>query len=146
MRYHLPPPSESSRAHGITPVAPAGGAVVAHTPEPAAYDIAEGRILRTVRLTTAEAGPYLRRWESDAGTPAHAIPVPAGTARERRRADRTMPGTMRRQRLAVVRDAAGASALHWSAPEPVLADDEAVWERALARAAAGTRDAGGWTA
>ena len=88
---------------------------------------------------------YLGAWEADP-PPAGPIPTPAGVvARERQRPDRALPGAVRRQRLAVVAEGHEATALHWSAPEPVTADDEAAWRRAIDRlAAAGA--AAGWRA
>jgi hypothetical protein len=146
MRYHLPPAPVTPGAHGVEPVAPLAGPADPHPYEPEPHDPSAGRIVRTVAMPAAEAGPYLVRW-GDGHPPAHEIAAGARTALERTRPDRTLPGGTRRQRLAVVVHGAGATAVHWSAPEPVLPDDERAWRRALARAAGdGDADPGGWTA
>jgi hypothetical protein len=146
MRYHLPPPPVSPGAHGVEPVAPLGGPADPHPYEHEPYDPAAGRIVRTVVMPAAEAGPYLVRW-GEGHPPAHEIAAGPRTALERGRPDRALPGGRRRQRLLVVVHGAEATAVHWSAPEPVRPDDERAWERAIARVAAVPGgDPGGWTA
>ena len=143
MTYYLPPPDDASGLHAVSGVRGAPGATADRGPP--GPGLPDGRILRTVKMPAAELAAYLGAWESDP-PPAAVIPAPAGViARERQRPDRSMPGTVRRQRLAMVAEGLEATALHWSAPEPVTADDESAWQRALGRlAAAGA--AGGWRA
>ncbi len=147
MRYHLPAPDEEPRPRavgGIAGVHAAQGPAAREPDVPAGPD---GRLVRTVALAPGEAGPYLRRWESEVPG-VRALPAPDGiTARERTRPDRAVPGALRRQRLAVRPAADGATALHWSAPEPVVPDDEAAWRRALDRlTGTGRAASGGWAA
>lgn len=147
MRYHLPAPDEEPRPRSVGGIAPVGATPGSGSREPEAPGGPDGRLVRTVTLNPAEAGPYLRRWESEVpGT--RALAVPDGVlARERSRPDRAVPGVLRRQRLAVRAGAGGAVAVHWSAPEPVLPDDEAAWRRALERLTGTALAApGGWTA
>jgi hypothetical protein len=147
MRYHLPPPDEEPRPRAVRGVAALGTAPGATPRDPDVGPGPEGRLVRTVALAPGEAGPYLRRWESEVpGT--RALPAPDGiAARERTRPDRSVPGALRRQRLAVRPAAGGATAVHWSAPEPVLPDDEAAWRRALDRLlGAGRAAPRGWAA
>lgn len=149
MRYFLPPPDESPTPPGVVPVAPLNVVAGRHDPwEAERAGPGEGRLVRSVRMPAAEAAEYVRRWSGEPGDPAHAIVTAAGlAARERSRPDRLHAGVVRCQRLAVVVGAREATALHWSAPEPVTAADEAAWERALARLAAdGRRAGGGWRA
>lgn len=144
MTYYLPPPDEGgSGLQAVSGVRPAPGATVDRGPP--GPGLPDGRILRTVRLPAHELAAYLGAWENDP-PPATVIPAPPGVvARERQRPDRTMPGAVRRQRLAVVAEGREATALHWSAPEPVTADDESAWRRAVDRLAeAGA--AAGWRA
>ncbi len=106
---------------------------------------ADGRLIRVVRMPADSVAAYLGSWEVDP-PPAGAIEAPYGVvARERLRPDRSRPGAVRRQRLAVVAEGPEATALHWSAPEPVTAEDEAVWHRALERLSASGASAG-WRA
>ena len=78
---------------------------------------------------------------------------PAGVvARERSRADRIHPGTLRRQRIALTTGADPATLAHWSVPEPPTEGDERAWRRALDRLAdarpgqAGGGPRSGWSA
>ncbi|WP_217913678.1 hypothetical protein [Miltoncostaea marina] len=106
----------------------------------------EGRLVRTVRMPLAEAPGYLARWLAEPGPAAHPLAAPYGvTARERRRADRLVPGAHRRQRLAMAADGDVATAVHWSAREPLGPADAAAWDAAVARL---TRppESRGWTA
>lgn len=147
MRYQLPAPDDEYRPRSVAGIAPVGASAGVAAQEPERAAPVEGRLVRTVTLAPAEAGTYLRRWESERPG-AHALAAPDGVrARERSRPDRTVPGTTRRQRLAVRGGTGGAVAVHWSAPEPVAPDDEAAWRRALDRLM-GTAIAapGGWAA
>ena len=144
MTYYLPPPRDGdsglhsvSGVHAATDVASDRGA-----PPPS---LADGRIIRVVRMPAESVAAYLGSWEVDP-PPAGPIEAPYGVvARERLRPDRSRPGAVRRQRLAVVAEGSEATALHWSAPEPVTAEDEAVWHRALERLSASGASAG-WRA
>lgn len=144
MTYYLPPPDDGgSGLQAVSGVRAAPGATADRAPPGAG--LPDGRLVRTVRMPADQLAAYLSAWEDDP-PPAAVIPAPPGVvARERQRPDRAVPGAVRRQRLAVVAEGHAATALHWSAPEPVTADDEAAWRRALDRlAAAGA--AGGWRA
>ena len=144
MTYYLPPPDDSgSGLHAVSGVRPSPSATTGHG-SPGA-PLPDGRIVRTVRMPAGEIAAYVAAWETD---PPHAIPIPGPpgvVARERLRPDRTAPGAVRRQRLAVVAEGREGTALHWSAPEPVTDDDEAAWRRALARLA-DTGATAGWRA
>lgn len=144
MTYYLPPPDDGgSGPLAVSGVRAAPGAT-SDRGGPVA-GLSDGRIIRTVRMPADQLAGYLRTWEIEP-PPAGPIPAPPGVvARERLRPDRVVPGAVRRQRLAVVAEGLEATALHWSAPEPVTADDEAVWRRAVEKmAAAGA--AAGWRA
>ena len=133
MRYHLPAPDEEPRPRAVGRVARLGTPVGHGAHDAGVPPAPDGRLVRTVTLAPAAAGAYVRRWE-DERTGARALPAPDGVvARERSRPDRTVPGAVRRQRLAVRAGPGGAVAVHWSAPEPVAPDDEAAWRRALER-------------
>lgn len=144
MRYYLPMP-------GGPPTRPVGGVAPVGAPGPpgprepdAGAGAGEGRLVRTVRMPAGEGPGYIRRWAGSGG-PAHPIDAGGLTARERRRADRTVPGAVRRQRLAIAVHGDEAVAVHWSALEPVSDEDERAWARALRRLAAAPAGRG-WTA
>lgn len=132
MRYHLPPPDEPvpGTINGVARVSAAPRAAPRSPQE--RDDPGEDRLIRTLTLTRAEAEAHLREWE--AGAAARRIPAPPGvTARERSRADRVVPGAMRRQRLAIAIAGDSASAAHWSVTEPPSSADELAWQRVLSR-------------
>lgn len=144
MRYHLPVPGgpPTRPVGGVAPVG-APGRAGAHEPAPGPAP-GEGRLVRTVRMPAGEAAGHMRRWALSGG-PAHPIDAGGLMARERRRADRAVPGALRRQRLAIAVHGDEAVAVHWSAPEPVTDEDERAWARALGRLAAAPAGRG-WTA
>ena len=103
MRFFLRPPDAPSRRElgAIRPVGPPDAA----SPERREADapLGDGRLIRTLTMSVAEARDHLARWESEA--PGHEIAAPPGVfARERSVADRRRPGP------------AGASAWRWRSP------------------------------
>lgn len=144
MTYYLPPPDDGgSGLHAVSGVHAAQA--LARDRGAAEPGVADGRIVRLVRMPAGDVAAYLGSWEVEP-PPAGPIDAPYGVvARERLRPDRSRPGCVRRQRLAIVAEGHEATALHWSAPEPVTAEDEAVWRRALERLSA-SGAAAGWRA
>lgn len=145
MRYHLPP-REDPVPRTIGGVARIGASprLDAH-PEQDLGGGAEGRLIRTVELSAADAHEHLRQWEAEAS--AHDIPAPDGViARERSRPDRVHAGALRRQRLAIAWHGEEATAAHWSVPEPPTPSDQRAWERVLTRLGTAGAPGDGWTA
>ena len=144
MRYFLPPPDEAPRRE--IPAIRGIDATEGFTGEREAPSRApdDGRLIRTVTMTGAQARAHLADWQSESVT--HEVPAPPGIiARERSRADRVLAGALRRQRLAVAITADAATAVHWSVPEPPTPADERAWRRVIARLTA-PAGGNGWSA
>lgn len=144
MRYFLPPPDDSPRREIRAIRAVRAPDTIPRERQEADAPLGDGRLIRTLTMSVADAHGHLARWEAEAA--GHEIPAPPGVfARERSVADRMQAGARRRQRLALAITGDTATAAHWSVPEPPRPADERAWERVIARVCAPAAH-DGWTA
>ena len=139
-RYQLPPPDPPPRRRDVPralrPARVGDATSVERDLATEGLPGGDGRLVRVRRIAAAAAPAYLEAWASAGGSP---LPAPEGvSAAERRRGASGVGGApaWRLQRLAIASFGAEAVAVHWSAPEPVQADDQRAWDRLLSRLAA----------